>query len=242
MSRLLPSPRARAPSGVALPSLLTVAPTRRELGGAQARAALTRAEIVGIGPCAGERAAILLDTAPCRLLLSLGFAGGLDPRLQAGDVVAANAFLDGTRAALPAGTPASRAAALLRQSGVAIVEGAALTVDEPLLAPQAKRRAYEESGALVVDMEGSRIAEAATARGVPFIALRAVVDEADFALPKFVAAIVADQGRREWRHAARGLWSPSEARRFLPLALRSRKAALALRRAANRILPALAQL
>ena len=222
-------------------AILTVAPTARELGGLQARTESTRAGVVGIGRSAGERTAGLLDGAGCRLLLSVGFAGALDPRLQPSDVVVVNVCLDGSGAALPAGALASRTVVLLRQAGVSTVEGGVLTVDEPLLTPQAKRRAHEGSGALVVDMEGCWIAGAAAARGVPFVALRVVLDEAEFELPEFVATIIADQGRREWAHAVRGLRSLSTARSLLPLALRSRRAALALQRAAQSILPALAQ-
>ena len=89
-------------------------------------------------------------------------------------------------------------------------------------------------------MEGSWIADAAAARGVPVIVLRAVLDEATFALPDFVATIIADGGRHEWAHAVRALRDPLAARCFLPLALKSRKAARALQIAARRILPALA--
>ncbi len=222
------------------PSLLTVAPTQRELGGLQDPNAHTRAEVVGIGRSAGECAAALLDAAPCHLLLSLGFAGALDPDLRPSDVVVATAYLHGPNAAIASSAHAARAAILLRQAGLSALEGAMLIVDEPLLTPQAKRRAHEGSRALVVDMEGSWIAGAAAARGVPVIVLRAVLDEATFALPDFVATIIADGGRHEWAHAVRALRDPLTARCFLPLALKSRKAARALQIAAGRILPALA--
>ncbi len=224
----------------AIPSLLTVAPTQRELGGLHDPNAHTRAEVVGIGRSAGECAAALLDAAPCQLLLSLGFAGALDPDLRPSDVVVATAYLHGPNAAIASSAHAARAAMLLRQAGMSALEGAVLTVDEPLLTPQAKRRAHEGSGALVVDMEGCWIADAAAARGIPLIGLRAVLDEVDFAVPEFVRAVIADGGRHEWAHAVRALRDPSVARRFLPLALKSRKAARALQRAVQGILPALA--
>ncbi len=223
-------------------ALLTIAPTRRELGGLQDPNSHTRAEVVGIGRTAGDCAAALLDAAPCRLLLSLGFAGALDPDLRPSDIVVANAYLHGANAAIAGNAHAARAAVLLRQAGMSALEGAVLTVDEPLLTPQAKRRAHEGSGALVVDMEGCWIADAAAARGVPLIGLRAVLDEVDFAIPEFVRAVIADGGRHEWAHAVRALRDPSVARRLLPLVLKSRKAARALQQAVQKILPALAAL
>lgn len=222
--------------------LLTIAPTRRELGGLGHGNARTRTSIVGIGRAAGAHAAELLDASPCGLLVSLGYAGALDPRLRPGDLVVGNAYLHGARAVIPGAPQTTRAAMLLRQSGLSALEGAVLTVDEPLLTPQAKRRAHNGSGALVVDMEGSWIADVAASRSVPLIGIRAVLDEADFPLPSFVAAIIADQGRREWAHAVRAMSHLSALKSLLPLALKSRGASRALEMAVQSILTAIVPL
>lgn len=217
--------------------LLTIAPTQRELGGLGYGDAHTRASVVGIGRAAGERVAELLDAAPCQLLVSLGYAGALDPHLHPSDLVVGNAYLHGARAAVPGAPQTTRAAMLLRQSGLSVQEGGVLTVDEPLLTPGAKRRARDGSGALVVDMEGRWIADAAMARNVPLIGIRAVLDEAHFPLPSFIATIISDKGRREWAHAVRAMAHLSAVRSFLPLALKSRGASRALRMAVQNILP-----
>ena len=222
--------------------LLAIAPTRRELGGLGYGDANTRVGVVGIGHGAGGEALGLLNAAPCRLLVSLGYAGALDPHLHPGDLVVGNAYLHGARPAAPGSPIATRAAMLLRQSGLSVLEGAILTVDEPLLTPQAKRRAHNGSGALVADMEGRWIADAAASVDVPLIGIRAVLDEARFPLPSFVATIAADESRREWTHAIRALSSPSAARSFLPLALKSRGASRALETAAQSIIPAIVDL
>ena len=219
--------------------LLTVAPTRRELGGLGCGNERTRASVIGIGRDAAGPLAGLLDTAPCRLLLSLGYAGGLDPDLQPGELVVGSAYLHGSREAVRGVPHATRAAMLLRESGVSALEGAVLTVDEPLLTPLAKRRAYNGSGALVADMEGRWIAEVAASRDIPFIGIRAVLDEARYPLPAFIAAIIADGGRRELVHAFRAMLRPSAARSLLPLALKSRRASRALETAVQGILPAI---
>lgn len=221
--------------------LLTIAPTRRELGGLGCGNERTRASVVGIGRDAGEQLAGLLDAAPCRLLVSLGYAGALDPHLHPGELVVGNAYLHGAKAAVPGALQTSRAAMLLRQSGLSALEGAVLTVDEPLLTPRAKRRAHNGSGALVVDMEGRWIADAAASRDIPLIGIRAVLDEAHYPLPSFIATIIADGGRREWAHAFRAMSHPSAVRSFLPLALKSRRASRALQMAAQSILPAIAR-
>lgn len=223
----------------ALAPFLTIAPTQRELGGLGYGNARTRTSVVGLGRVAGEQVGALLDAAPCRLLLSLGYAGALDPHLHPGDLVVGNAYLHGPSAAIPGDPHTTRAAMLLRQAGISALEGPVLTVDEPLLTPRAKRRAYYGSGALVVDMEGSWLAQEAASRDIPLIGIRAVLDEAHFPLPSFVATIIADEGRQEWAHALRAMSHPSAVRSFLPLALKSRGASRALQVAAQTILPAL---
>ncbi len=220
--------------------ILTIAPTGRELGGLGDGNEHTRASIVGIGRAAGEQVAGLLDAAPCRLLVSLGYAGALDPHLETGDLVVGSAYLHGLYPAIQGAPQATRAAMLLRRSGLSVLEGTVLTVDEPLLTPRAKRRARYGSRALVVDMEGRWIANAAASRDVPFIGIRAVLDDADFQLPSFIATIIADKGRREWAHAFRAMVRPSVVGSFLPLALKSRGASRALQVAVQSIVPAVA--
>ncbi|MDE2938281.1 MAG: hypothetical protein OXR67_05100 [Chloroflexota bacterium] len=216
--------------------LLTIAPTRRELGGLDSHREGQRASVVGMGRAAGGRLTALLEEAPCRLMVSLGYSGALDPNLRTGDLVVSTAYLHGAEPPISGGPLATRAAVLLRESGLSVQEGPVLTVDEPLLSPRAKRRARHGSGALVVDMEGRWIAEAAAVKGVPLIGIRAVLDEARFPLPAFVADIVADSERREWAHAVRAMCNPSAFGSFLPLALKSRGASRALQMAMKNII------
>ena len=222
--------------GAGATPLLTIAPTRRELGGLGYGNYQTRASVVGMGRVAEERTAALLSEAPCRLLISLGYAGALEPHLHPGDLVLGTAYLHGADLPVPGSHHATRAAATLRDSGLSVLEGPVLTVDEPLLSPRAKGRAHRGSGALVVDMEGRWIAEAAMSSGVPLIGVRAVLDEARFPLPLFVATIVADAGRREWAHAVRAMPRPSALKSLLPLALKSQGASRALQTAVQIIL------
>ena len=294
------------------PAILIVAPTKRELGGLRetnayaperekdAYAAEREIEretagnvqiaLCGIGREAGESVAALLDAAPCSLLVSLGFAGALDPALRPGGLIVADAFLyadapplappdplllpslpsfprrresSGRAAPDPLSLQGERAGERVLATGEersidgaqprlhdessgrvipakagTYPSGPILTVDAPLLTPAAKRRARAASGAAVVDMEGRRIAEAAAERGVPIVAVRAVIDEADFALPPFAAEIAAAGGHDERARAFRAAANPREAAGMLLLALRARKAARSLRRAADAILAA----
>ena len=222
----------------AVANLLTIAPTQRELGGLGSRHEGMRAHVVGIGRAAEERLTVLLEEISCPLLVSLGYAGALDPHLSPGDLVVGNAYLHGAEPPVSGAPLATRAAVLLRESGLSVQEGPVLTVDEPLLTPRAKRRAHQGSGALVVDMEGSWIAEVAAGKDVPLIGIRAVLDEARFPLPAFVGTIIEDSGRREWAHAFRAMARPSAFKSFLPLALKSRGASRSLQMAVRSIVAA----
>jgi adenosylhomocysteine nucleosidase len=57
-----------------------------------------------------------------------------------------------------------------------------LTVDHLVSDPAEKRRLAERHGADAVDMESAAVAEVCAAKGVPFLAVRAVSDTVDTAL------------------------------------------------------------
>ena len=218
--------------------LLVVAPTERELGGLRpGENGACRAALVGIGHEAAPALAALLDAERPSAVLSLGFAGALRPGLSTGDLVLCDAAL--AEGATPIEFDPYPAAAALRAADIAAATGALLTVEEPLLAPEAKRNAHAATGAAIVDMEGYALARLATERGVPIVALRAVLDAAEYTLPPFVANIIADGGRNERAHMLRGLRAdPLAAPRLPALAWRSRAAARAVRRGVRALLPA----
>ena len=136
--------------------------------------------------------------------------------------------------------PLRIAAERLAQAGIGTNPGALLTVGAPLLTGAAKQQAGQETGAAVVDIEGYWLAQVARTYQVPFIALRVVLDPIDQTLPALVAAIVADQGRHEWRHAATALVNPLRIAQLISLASQSRRAQKALRGAAEVLVSALA--
>ena len=191
--------------------------------------------------------ASLLELHHPGLVLSTGFAGGLQAGLKTGALVVCDgqvACWDGEANGLAPleldGTVAETAAGLLDGAGAAARRERLLTVPEPLLSPVAKQRAGQETGAAVVDMEGYWLAKAMRERRTPLLLLRVVLDTAEQALPRFVDTIVADQGRNEWGHAARGLLSnPFSLAGMASMAARSLRAQAALRRAVRALAPRL---
>lgn len=137
----------------------------------------------GIGP---EQARAAVAAAPAaRLVLSVGCAGALVHGLVPGDLVAATEVvrLDrGGRVAerFPAVTRPLAAWATGR--GFMVQAGPVATSVVVLARPEHKRM-VAASGALVVEMESAAIAAEARRRGMPFAAVRVVLDGAADALP-----------------------------------------------------------
>ena len=72
--------------------------------------------------------------------------------------------------------------------------GAILGLDRLLSSPQEKSATFARSGALAIDMESHHVARAAAEHGLPFIAVRAISDRADEALPACFGDFVDGEG------------------------------------------------
>ena len=185
----------------------------------------------GIGATrAGQATGDLLDRLPCAGVWSLGFAGGLTSGLLRGDLVCADRLVWETREgrAECAGGSAERMAAALRAAGLRAHTGAVLTVGVPLRTAAAKRAAYERTGAVAVEMEASGVAAAAAARGVPWAALKVILDGVEDPLPELAAGCTTPEGNLAVRGLGAVLWAGGGAMAAL---WRLGRAAAAARRA-----------
>lgn len=229
--------------GAALAPLLVVAPTARELGGLVGdRQAGFATAVTGIGHRAGPALADALQEHRISAVLSLGFAGALAPGLSPGDLIIHDTIMyPGERAPMGADPGLTEAAMeALNASGVHAARGDLLTVHDPILSAAGKHDAGQRWNAVAVDMEGFDLAAVSEAAAVPMLSIRAILDEMDHDLPRFVGDIIADGGRREWWHTIKALRDPLALRSLVPLVIRSRTAGAALRRAAAILAPALA--
>jgi adenosylhomocysteine nucleosidase len=190
---------------------------------------------LAIGP-GGDARPALAKHRPS-VVVSCGFAGGLDPALTPGDLVLATGVRNasGTLLAAPE-APRKVAAATLE--GSPFLQGE-LVCPAAVAATPGEKRAIGGAGALAVDMESYGIAEAAVEAGVPWVALRAIVDPLDSALPPF-----AREARRSylWPALQHGLSSPRAAASLFRLARQASRAGAALESALRRVGPALAAL
>jgi adenosylhomocysteine nucleosidase len=118
-------------------------------------------------------------------LVSFGLAGGLAPDLRAGDLLLPETVCT------PAGGSAStdrawreRLDARLTAHGLRVRGGPIAGSDRVIASPGEKRALLAATGAAAVDMESHAVAVVASARGLPFLVLRAIADAADRAIPQ----------------------------------------------------------
>jgi adenosylhomocysteine nucleosidase len=158
-----------------------------------------------------------------RAAWSLGFAGGLADDLAPGDLICpAVAILDDGRQGQAFSASASSAALCATLHGAN--GGSLLTVAIPLRTEEAKRAARNRTGAVAVDMEAAGVAAAARDLGIPWLAIKAVVDDAWEPLPEFLTGCTTPLGELRWR---RLLWNFLFAERRRVFRRLRRKAGLA---------------
>lgn len=145
--------------------------------------------IVGVSAAMPERATELAEEMSGRgvdALVSWGIAGALSPELPSGALLVPEEVVDadGTRLALTGLRPfeANKSVTLAGS-------------DQIIATPNAKAVLFASTDAVAVDMETHRIARTAVLHGIACVAIRAVSDPADRALPTGMEHALDAQGR-----------------------------------------------
>jgi adenosylhomocysteine nucleosidase len=178
--------------------------------------------VSGIGCPAAGAAARALVAAQVSALMTFGLAGALDPALAAGTVILPGELIsrDGARFVTCKAWRERVAASL----GFAVSTATLLTSARAIETPAEKAAAFRDTGAAAVDMESAAVAEVAAAHGLPFIAVRVIVDTAGDTLPPAVVA-ASRAGRVEIGRLIAGLVAaPREIAALIRLARRYRMA------------------
>jgi len=147
---------------------------------------------------AAETAHRAFDLMPgAELVIGTGVVGALSSGLRPGDLVLSERVLtldaDGRideQVTVVDEAHLRTVSRSLTHAGIAYSTGAILTSHRVLATGAEKRSAKEVTGAIAVDMETAAIAAEAGARGLPFVAIRAVLDEVD---DEVVGAAMADE-------------------------------------------------
>jgi adenosylhomocysteine nucleosidase len=159
----------------------------RPLGApAMPRSSLTDGTLVavsGMGPAAAAHGADSLIEAGATALMSWGLAGGLDPTLRAGTLVLPLEVIssEGLRFPVAMHWHAQLTAALA--GACPLSTGSLLSCHAPLVSVAEKLDAFRSLAAVAVDMESVAVAQVASSRRLPFIAVRVIVDTAHDSLP-----------------------------------------------------------
>jgi adenosylhomocysteine nucleosidase len=157
----------------------------------------TALSLGGMGPQGAQRAAHALADAGATALAAFGVAGALDAGLRSGALLCPVRILD-AEGRLYTLDSAWRTRLLQRLAEAAMPMSTAtqlLSLSVPLLTTAAKRAARDQYAAQAVDMESAAVAAVAAARGLPFIALRAIVDELHDTIPAALQAGIDTWGR-----------------------------------------------
>jgi nucleoside phosphorylase len=175
--------------------------------------------ISGIGREHAETAtrAAIAQYRPAQLI-SAGLAGALIRSLKAGSVVTPNVIVDAADGAEYRCT---------MESG-GVVGGGVLVSASEIAGTEAKRKLVEQLHALVVDMEAASVVRAAQGAGIGFRCVKAISDEADFAMPPLARFVDKEGNFRSGRFATWAAVRPWQWARVIALGKNTRKAVSAL--------------
>lgn len=148
----------------------------------------------GMGPIAARHAAEMLIDAGATALAVFGVAGALSTHLRNGALFCPECVLDEEGHTYY--TDLEWRIRLQQRLATSLpADGALLSVTSPLLTALAKVRAHQRYEALAVDMESAAVAAVAEKHGLPFLVLRAIVDECDDLIPEALNGSVDAWGR-----------------------------------------------
>ncbi len=189
--------------------------------------------VSGIGTAAAARASMELIEAGVTALVSWGMAGALDPTLAAGTVCLPGEVISSNGRRFITARQWREPMAALLAGNRPVTCGRLLTSSRAIDTVAAKEVAYATIGANAVDMESSAVAQVAEMHGLPFIAVRVIVDTAGDVLPRAVVAASRAGQVQMWRLLGGLVQSPSELAPLIRLAGRYRVAMRSLKTVAG---------
>jgi len=149
--------------------------------------------VSGADAARAENIAEAFCKAGAKVIVSVGLSGGLDPALQPGDLII------GDRVITADGSVWTSDLGLLKALVTSSIGerakcGALFGADKIIASADDKAALFAKHACLAVDMESHGAARAAARAGVRFIAIRAIADPADRALPPAALGAIAEDG------------------------------------------------
>jgi len=146
----------------------------------------TLVALSGIGPERADHAAALLIAQGAAALMSWGYAAALDDSLKAGSLLLPTCVIGANGESYPVDTEWHRRLCLAASSRVPARFGALVQSEAVVKTAAEKRALAERTGAAAVDMESAAHARAAAGHGLPFVAVRSIIDTASTDIPAIV--------------------------------------------------------
>jgi adenosylhomocysteine nucleosidase len=178
----------------------------------------------GPGPERATRAADILLSAGCTALMSFGVAGGLSPDHGTGTLVLPRivqrlpATDSSTGLTVSALWHHALVGRLRHDLGIRVTTTPLVSSAQVISSAADKKKLFDLVGATAVDMESYAVAQVASNAGVPFLALRAIMDSASQSIPPQLQAAMREDGSVDNRRALLSLlrapWLISDARKL----------------------------
>ena len=194
-----------------------------------------RTGVSGANAARAEEIARDFCTQGASAIISVGVSGGLDPALKPGDLIIGETIIADDGSVYGAD---NYLLSIIREQAPEGAKFAALFgADEIIDSAMKKSALFNNHGAVAVDMESHGAARAATRAGAPFIAIRAIADPADRALPKAALEAVAPDGStRIFKTLGAALRDPQQFPELMKLGSDSAAATKTLRRSLGPLL------
>ena len=203
---------------------------------------------IGVSGADGARAYELARVAcqdDAAAVVSVGVSGGLDPALKPGGLVIGDQVIADDGAVYEASryllsVIRSAHAGANRDGGKSAVIAPIFGSDAIIQSAAHKAALFANHGAVAVDMESHGCARAAAEAGAPFIAIRAIADPADRALPTAALGAVAPDGStRVFKTLGAALRDPKQFPELIKIGADSNAALTTLRRELGSVFAAL---
>ena len=148
----------------------------------------------GANPERAETLSVDLVQRGCDGLVSFGFAGGISPKLNAGDLIIADQVIkiDGEQIKTSEIWRSNLLKKLSNECNV--FSGSLLGSEEVVFSCNEKLNIYKTTNVLAVDMESHRVGKVAQRFGLPFLAIRVILDDFNLTIPRSMIGVINSNG------------------------------------------------
>lgn len=159
--------------------------------------------VAGMGAPNGQQVVQQAKREGAKGIVSLGYCGGLDPALRAGDIVIPEMVVGNNEIKTSAGWRRQLIKKLENQFSV--LSCPLLSVESVVKSPAEKAELFNRYKACAVDMESLRLAQLAAENNLEFIAVRVVHDPASQVIPVAFNNIINSNGSINGWNLIKGL-------------------------------------